>query len=139
MKQLSAVLALVAFSLAAHCSLSNQEGPPADCALLECGRINACADGIIAQCADGKTLEYRVCSTDDVCTLEWQVTGQFRCSQEATDCEGCRPEREGCDDPELLGGSGGTGGSSTNGFGAGGSGSGAGGSGAGGAGGTGGA
>lgn len=128
MKKLPTLLALATFTLAAHCSLSNQEGPDVTCEQLECGRINACADGIIAQCADGKSVQFRVCSTDDVCTLDWQVTGQFRCAEEATDCEGCRPEREGCEDPELLGG-GGTGGSSSSGVGAGGSGSGAGGSG----------
>jgi hypothetical protein len=100
-----------------HCSLTNQEGPDATCALLECGRINACRDGIIAQCADGKTVEYRVCGTEDVCGEEWQVTGQYRCSSDATDCEGCRPERDGCDDPELGGGAatGGSSGSATGG------------------------
>ena len=107
-----------------HCSLTNQEGPDATCALLECGRINACKDGIIAQCADGKSVEYRVCGTDDVCGEEWQVTGQYRCSSDATDCEGCRPERDGCEDPELGGGSAGGSSGSAGGFATGGAGAG---------------
>lgn len=88
------------------CSLQNQEGPLVTCEQLECGRINACEDGIIAQCVDGRTVEYHVCSTTDICTAEWQDAGRYRCAEEVTDCEGCRPEREGCDDPDLLGGGG---------------------------------
>jgi hypothetical protein len=100
------------------CSLDNQEGPIVTCAELECGRINACAEGIIAQCVDGSNVVYRVCSTEDICDAEWQIEGQYRCAEDATDCEGCRPEREGCNDVPPLGG----GGSSASDGGAGGSG-----------------
>jgi hypothetical protein len=87
-----------------QCSISNQEGPDVTCAELECGRLNACQEGIIAQCADGSTVQWRVCDVVDVCKEEWQVEGSYRCSEDDTDCEGCRPERTGCDDPELGGG-----------------------------------
>ncbi len=110
---------IVAFS----CSLQNQEGPEVDCAALECGRINACVEGIIAQCVNGETVRYHVCGTTDICTAEWQTEGQYRCAFEDTDCEGCRPERtlgcaatipQGGDGPggggASAGGSGGAGG-----------------------------
>lgn len=90
--------------VAAACSLQNQEGPNVTCADLECGRVNACEQGIIAQCVDGKTVVYRVCGTDDVCAETWQVTGQYKCTFDATDCEGCRPLRtDGCNSTELTG------------------------------------
>lgn len=94
---------LVALGMAAlfglpACSLLNQEGPEVTCEALLCGKINACREGIIAQCADGVTVKYHVCGTSDVCKEAWQKEGQFRCTAEATDCEGCRPERNGCDD-----------------------------------------
>lgn len=92
------VLSLFAFALGSACSLQNQEGPDVTCADLKCGQVNACENGIIAQCVDGITVKYRVCSGDDVCGETWQITGQFKCSFDATDCEGCRPERQGCDD-----------------------------------------
>jgi len=85
--------------LAPGCSLQNQEGPDVTCADLECGRINACRDGIIAQCLDGQTVRYHVCFDDgeDVCEEDWQTPGAYRCLEFATDCEGCRPERvDGC-------------------------------------------
>jgi hypothetical protein len=79
------------------CSLSNREGPDVTCADLECGRINACEQGIIAQCADGKTVRYHVCSEKKTCEATWQKPGEYRCDSAATDCEGCRPERTtGC-------------------------------------------
>lgn len=88
------------------CSLQNQEGPNVSCQDLECGRINACEQGIIAQCVDGLNVVYRVCGTEDVCAETWQVTGQYKCTFDATDCEGCRPERvEGCDSDDLTGSS----------------------------------
>ena len=100
------------------CSLDNQEGPLVTCAQLECGRINACQEGIIAQCVDGRNVVYHVCSTDDICDAEWQVEGEYRCGEDITDCEGCRPERAGCDDIPPLGGGGaaGDGGSGGTGF-----------------------
>ena len=83
--------------LGAACSLENREGPEVTCAELECGRINACQEGIIAQCVDGRNVRYHVCGTDTACEQGWQTPGQFRCSADLTDCEGCRPEREeGC-------------------------------------------
>ncbi len=92
------------------CSLDNQEGPLVTCEDLQCGRVNACQDGIIAQCADGRNVRYHVCGTEDVCSETWQLPGQYRCEVEITDCEGCRPERSGCDDiPQGGGGAGGSG------------------------------
>ncbi len=121
------------------CSLDNQEGPVTSCEELSCGRINACEQGIIAQCVDGRTLRYHVCSAEDICGADWQIAGQFRCSEELTDCEGCRPERQGCDDlPPLGGGGEGAGPPAAGGAGAGGAGAGGAGGAAGGAGGTGG-
>lgn len=103
-----AVLAL--FASAGHfalgCSLSNQEGPDVTCEELQCGKVNACEQGIIAQCVDGRTVKYHVCSSDDICTATWQKAGAFRCIETATDCEGCRPERDGCDDLPPIGGGG---------------------------------
>lgn len=102
-----ASLALVALLVGfGACSLDNQEGPDVTCEELGCGRINACANGIIAQCVDGKTIKYRVCAADDNCSADWQIDGQFRCSEDQTDCEGCRPERAGCDDVPSDGGGG---------------------------------
>jgi hypothetical protein len=92
------------------CSLQNREGPQVTCADLECGRVNACQEGIIAQCVDGHTVRYHACFPNDseLCEAEWQVPGQYKCLQYATDCEGCRPERvAGCSQPGN-GGSGGT-------------------------------
>jgi hypothetical protein len=82
----------------AACSLLNREGPDVRCADLACGRINACEQNIIASCSDGVTVKYHVCSADqaDVCKEDWQVDGQFKCDEFAPECEGCRPEREGC-------------------------------------------
>jgi hypothetical protein len=112
-KWVGAALVLSApIALAPSCSLQNVEGPDVTCADLECGRINACEDGIIAQCADGKTVRYHVCksSGEDICDEEWQTPGQFTCLEYQTECEGCRPERkEGCA-YFATGGSGGTGG-----------------------------
>ena len=96
------------------CSLLNQEGPDVSCADLECGRINACKEGIIAQCADGRHLKFHVCGSSDVCKQTWQTQGAFKCTSDATDCEGCRPDRKGCDDlPAGTGGAGGSGGATT--------------------------
>lgn len=83
------------------CSLKNQEGPVVTCEDLKCGQINACQDSIIAQCADGMTVRYHVCKSyesddDDVCAEGWQTPGWYRCTVSDTDCEGCRPERNGC-------------------------------------------
>lgn len=92
-----ALLAATALGLTA-CSLLNQEGPEVTCAELLCGKINACRQGIIAQCSDGVNVKYHVCGSSDVCKETWQVEGAYKCTAEATDCEGCRPERNGCED-----------------------------------------
>jgi hypothetical protein len=93
---------------ASACSLRNREGPDVTCADLECGRINACKDGIIAQCVDQQTVLFHACPEGDTCGEDWQIDGEYRCIETETDCEGCRPERtEGCDGT----GSGGNGGS----------------------------
>jgi hypothetical protein len=110
MKRVQRLCALALFAapiiVGGACSLQNQEGPNVTCADLECGRINACEQGIIAQCVDGKTVVWRVCGTDDVCAETWQVTGQYKCTFDATDCEGCRPTRTlGCMSPDLMTGS----------------------------------
>ena len=93
-------------ALAPACSGNNQEGPEVTCADLQCGRINACQEGIIAQCADGVNLRYHACSSDkELCGYDWQIPGQYRCEAATTDCEGCRPDGPGC----AAGGSGGGG------------------------------
>jgi hypothetical protein len=100
-------------ALAATCSLQNQEGPNVTCADLQCGVVNACADGIIAQCADGYTVLYHVCAAgdDSVCDEDWQTPGQYRCDEFQTVCEGCNPSRPGCANPGGAGpGGGGAGG-----------------------------
>ena len=94
-----AVLAgALSFGLATSCSLQNREGPDVSCADLDCGRLNACAEGIIAQCADGQTVRFHVCSAydKDVCEQPWQIPGQYRCTESTTECEGCDPSHPGC-------------------------------------------
>ncbi|MFO0553235.1 MAG: hypothetical protein U0271_32920 [Polyangiaceae bacterium] len=104
-----ALLASGLFVGQSSCSLDNQTGPNVTCADLECGRVNACQEGIIAQCEDGHTVKFHACSTEDICGYDWQTPGKFRCEKEDTDCEGCRPDRvDGCDG---VGGAGGAGGS----------------------------
>lgn len=92
------VLSAGAICFGYACSLQNQDGPDVTCEDLECGRVNACVEGIIAQCVDGRHLKYHVCASTDICQAEWQKKGEYRCSFEHTDCEGCRPERAGCGD-----------------------------------------
>ena len=120
------------------CSLQNHDGPDVTCEELDCGRINACRDGIIAHCLDGRTMRYTVCleGGEDICESDWQNPGAYRCLEFETDCEACRPERtRGCG----AFGSGGMGGSAGGGMGgAGGSGGAGGAGGAGGSGGSGG-
>jgi hypothetical protein len=123
-------LSLVALLIAAStCSLGNHEGPDVTCESLQCGKINACRDGIIASCADGKTVKFHVCldTAQDICDEDWQVSGQYKCDEFMAECEGCRPERTGCPTesdagvPDSGGGSGGgNGGAGGNGGGAGG-------------------
>jgi hypothetical protein len=107
-------------ALAPACSGNNQEGPEVTCADLQCGRINACQEGIIAQCADGVNVRYHACSSDkELCGYDWQIPGQFRCESAATDCEGCRPDGPSC---AAAGGGGGGGGAAQGGGGPGGAG-----------------
>lgn len=111
-KLLAAAAFTIALVVAGACSKSNREGPDVTCEDLACGRINACQDGIIAQCVDGIVLRFQVCNDATICERDWQVPGEYTCDGEDTDCEGCRPERiEGCNwiDP-LAAGGGGTGG-----------------------------
>ena len=85
--------------LLATCSLSNKEGPNVTCADLQCGRVNACQDGIIASCGDGVKMRWHVCTENaaDICGEDWQTAGQYRCDEFDIECEGCRPERmAGC-------------------------------------------
>jgi uncharacterized membrane protein YgcG len=104
-------------ALVPACSGDNQEGPEVTCADLQCGKVNACQEGIIAQCADGQTVRYHACSSDkELCGYDWQVPGQYRCEAATTDCEGCRPDGPGC---SATGGSGGSGGSALGGTGGG--------------------
>ncbi len=125
-----ATLVAAPIAMAPSCSLQNVDGPNVTCEMLECGRVNACQDGIIAQCVDGVTVKYHVCksSAEDICDEEWQVPGEFRCLEFQTECEGCRPEREeGCG--FFAQGGGGSGGDGAGGAGAGGTSAGGGGSG----------
>ncbi|MCC6522950.1 MAG: hypothetical protein IT373_09835 [Polyangiaceae bacterium] len=127
---LCATLGLGLAAFAPACSGLNRSGPDVTCADLLCGKVNACQDGIIAQCFDGEHVKFHACGSDkNLCTLDWQVPGQYRCEAAATACEGCRPEPEflGCGDGSGGGGSGGTGGTGTGGTAAGGGGSSAGG------------
>lgn len=70
------------------CSLANREGPDETCAELGNGAKNACRDGIIASCLDGKTVQYNVCTNEvegtkpsDLCSASWQVPGQYSCDR----------------------------------------------------------
>src|SRR5262245_37141427 len=54
-------------------------GPFVDCEDLDCGGINACRDGIIAQCADGENMRYHDCGDPTVCEAAWQTPGAYRC------------------------------------------------------------
>ena len=97
----AAAIALSLFTLlvtASTCSLGNKEGPDVTCESLQCGKINACREGIIASCADGETVKFHVCLStgEDICEEDWQVSGQFKCDEFMAECEGCRPERAGC-------------------------------------------
>jgi hypothetical protein len=74
----------------AGCSMLNREGPNVTCADLAGGDLNACSDGIIAECADGTTVTYRACTEAvddvaavDVCGATWQRQGAFACDAAA--------------------------------------------------------
>ena len=103
-------LALVGLAAGAStCSLGNHEGPNVTCEDLQCGRINACLDGIIASCADGKTVLFHVCleGATEICDEPWQVDGAYKCDQYITECEGCRADDPACRTPRATGGEGG--------------------------------
>lgn len=79
----------------ASCSSLNREGPPVTCADLNGGAVNACQQGIIASCKDGKTVTYQVCTDgtnpDQVCGDTWQVKGRYQCTQSSTGNATCIP------------------------------------------------
>jgi hypothetical protein len=105
-KALALALALLSLcAAAATCSTSNHEGPDVTCQDLECGRRNACLDGIIASCLDGKTVKFHVClgNADDICDEDWQIDGQFRCDEYTPDCESCWSRSEGCAEEDDAG------------------------------------
>lgn len=85
------------------CSFANREGPNVTCAELECGKRNACKDGIIAYCGADRVVHYHVCTDDDssggsggstsasdICEAAWQTPGSYRCSR-TSECRGCNP------------------------------------------------
>lgn len=92
------------------CSNSNHEGPLVTCADLECGRLNACQDGIIASCLDGVNVKYYVCYDNalDICDEDWQVPGQYRCEESMPDCTSCAPASPGCGGASDAGAGGGS-------------------------------
>lgn len=92
------------------CSYSNHEGPDVTCEQLECGRLNACKDGIIASCLDGQTVKYFVCYENalDICGEDWQTPGQYRCEENNPDCTSCSPTAPGCGAGSDAGAGGGT-------------------------------
>lgn len=98
-KAAALTLSILALSVAApRCSTGNHEGPDPTCQDLQCGRINACNDGIIASCLDGKTVKWHVCleNARDICDEDWQTVGQFKCEETQPDCESCAPLNPGC-------------------------------------------
>lgn len=67
------------------CSMGNREGPIVTCKELADGQFNACKEGIIARCNQGK-IEYEVCtestkdvSASEICEQPWQTKGQYAC------------------------------------------------------------
>lgn len=65
------------------CSLKiSSLGPPPDvqCADLYDGKVNACANGIIARCSSG-TVSYEGCGDKGICEQSWQVSGAWRCDE----------------------------------------------------------
>lgn len=107
-------LSIAALCVAAPtCSTGNHEGPDLTCQDLQCGRINACNDGIIASCLDGKTVKWHVCfdNARDICDEDWQKPGQYKCDETQPDCESCSPQGPGCvDTSSSSSGAGGAGG-----------------------------
>lgn len=105
---LGALLIGLAILSNGSCSLYNTEGPDVSCEDLQCGRINACQNGIIASCGDGKTMKFHVCTEEakDICGESWQKKGEYKCESHDIECEGCRPERvNGCGNISGGGGS----------------------------------
>lgn len=76
-RRLAVLFLAVAF---ASCSLQNREGVDATCADLQGGLVNACNDGIITSCLDGKTVRYEVCENKGSCEGIWQTPGAFVCN-----------------------------------------------------------
>ena len=85
-----ALILLMALAVSS-CSVANREGPNVTCDDLQSGTLNACKEGIIAYCNDGKTVTYKVCTDSvegtnatDLCEASWQVKGQYQCSNPKT-------------------------------------------------------
>lgn len=120
------LVVLVAFVTFASCSMFNREGPDVSCADLEDGRINACADGIIATCVNRRVV-YEVCTEgvggvepDELCDANWQERGAYRCARSAGVTGGAAGSAgaTGSGGRGGASGSGGTGGTGTGGTGA---------------------
>lgn len=71
---------LLFLAVTSGCSLANREGPEVTCADLMNGKVNDCADGIIATCANNE-VTWTVCSSESTCESQWQTKGAYRCTQ----------------------------------------------------------
>ena len=80
MRSLCAIVAILGSLGELSCSALNREGPAVTCLDLEGGKLNACRDGIIAWCDDGKVVTYSVCADQNVCEASWQRAGSFACA-----------------------------------------------------------
>jgi len=110
-------VATVALGVATSCSYFNREGPDVTCADLDNGRINACQDGIIATCHDGR-VNYQVCTEavggvepNDLCGAAWQQQGAYSCGQGAAGTGGAAGSGGSAGTGGTSGGTGGTSGS----------------------------
>ncbi|MCC6647557.1 MAG: hypothetical protein IT374_18555 [Polyangiaceae bacterium] len=80
-RMLWSLVALATFASVPACSILNREGPDVTCADLSGGSVNACKEGIIASCKDGKAVTYEVCLESTTCDETWQRKGAYKCSQ----------------------------------------------------------
>lgn len=100
------------FLVTVACSSLNREGPNVTCADLQGGAINACQQGIIASCRDGKKVTYQVCTNDvgdttaeQLCSASWQTKGAYKCEHSgASDAGGTAPTDTGVTTPPDSGG-----------------------------------
>lgn len=73
------------------CSAFNREGPLVTCADLEGGAKNACKEGIIASCKNGKGVTYEVCrgaEGEGTCEASWQKQGAYKCEEPSSSTGG---------------------------------------------------